>query len=78
MTVLRATTARDVYIVTDPRLMRGFDYRSADGHGIALLMCNHVDSEREANQALGRVGRYGDRGERAKLISNIVNLDRAR
>ena len=36
---LRAITANDVLVVTEERLMRGFDYRSADKNGIALMMC---------------------------------------
>ena len=30
MAELRSTVASDVLVVTEPRLMRGFDYRTAD------------------------------------------------
>ena len=48
----------DVYLVTNQDLMRGYDYRCIDG--IALLIGKQLDSERARDQALGRVGRYGD------------------
>ena len=60
MARLRATTASEVLVVTKPYLMRGFDYRSADGKGIALMMCLGFDTRRGYIQALGRVGRFND------------------
>ena len=48
----------DVCIVTLPRLMRGFDYRCDTG--IVLLLARQLDSERASQQALCRVGRYGE------------------
>ena len=47
--------------------MRGFDYRSSDYMGIALLLCCALESSRAVKQALGRVGRYGDPGARHML-----------
>lgn len=35
----------DILIVTDPSLMRGFDYRSKDG--IALFIGKKLDSKRD-------------------------------
>ena len=61
-------TARNVMVVTKPRLMRGFDYRSADGNGIALLLCLGFDTNRSYRQALGRVGRFGDPCKRFSLF----------
>ena len=57
---LRAIKANDVLVVTEPRLMRGFDYRSEDKNGIALMMCYDVGTLRDYIQALGRVGRFDD------------------
>ena len=34
----RAMTKYTTFIVTDPELMRGFDYRSNDSKGISLLI----------------------------------------
>ena len=70
-------TARDVMVVTEPRLMRGFDYRSADGRGIALLLCLGFDTNRSYRQALGRVGRFGDPFKRFKLFEQeMVEKDK--
>ena len=52
-------------IVSQPLLMRGFDYRCKDG--IRLLIASKLDSARAYVQALGRVGRYTDPCERFKL-----------
>ena len=69
-------TARDVMVVTEPRLMRGFDYRSADGQGIALLLCLDFDTNRSYRQALGRVGRFGDPCKRFSLFDQeMVDKD---
>ena len=44
---LRDTKKSDVHVVKQARLMRGFDYRSADGAGIALLICAPLDTRRD-------------------------------
>ena len=44
---LRNTKKSDVHMVKQARLMRGFDYRSADGAGIALLLCAPLDTKRD-------------------------------
>ena len=48
-------------IVTQKRLMRGFDYR-APVTGFALLIAKQLDSRRSYLQAIGRAGRNGERG----------------
>ena len=74
MSQLRNMTAKDVMVVTDPRLMRGFDYRSADKKGIALILCLGFDTQRGYRQALGRVGRFGDPCRRFTLFDQeMVN-----
>ena len=73
VSVLRQTTQQTVHIVTQARLMRGFDYRSSDNAGIALLICVQFDSKRAVYQALGRVGRYGDPCKRCKLIPELYD-----
>lgn len=52
--------------VTNEHLMRGVDYRSPE-RGIELLLCRDFQHERDVSQAMGRVGRYLDYGERFKL-----------
>ena len=72
MAELRATISNDVLVVTDPRLMRGFDYRTADKKGIALMLCLGFDTRRGYVQALGRVGRFGDPCKRFTLKSSTM------
>ena len=58
---LRSLTKDDLYVVSDPALMRGVDYRAANGTmGISLLIMSGFDSDRAYIQALGRVGRFGE------------------
>lgn len=45
-------------IVTDPTLMRSFDYRCT--RGIALFIGRQLDSQRAVLQAAGRTNRYSD------------------
>ena len=61
---LQNLTRRDVLVVTEPALMRGFDYRCSTG--IALLVARAFDGQRAYFQALGRVGRYGEPCRRIK------------
>ena len=72
MAELRSTVASDVLVVTEPRLMRGFDYRAADKKGIALMLCLGFDTQRGYIQALGRVGRFGDSCRRFTLKSSTM------
>ena len=64
---LHENDARSVIIVTEERLMRGFDYRCTEG--IALLMARGFSHERALMQGMGRVGRMDDLCERYKLAS---------
>ena len=66
-TVLRHNTAKHVHVVTEQRLMRGFDYR-APGVGFGLLLMRSLDSKRAYRQAIGRAGRMDDTGSWAKLL----------
>lgn len=60
MSVLRALEQGKVYIVNQPSLMRGFDYRAVkDNEGISLLIAKKLSCQRTLEQAYGRVGRYG-------------------
>ena len=57
--------ANDVFLVKDPNLMRGVDYRSLAGtEGISLLIMSCFQSTRAYIQALGRVGRYHEPARR--------------
>ena len=79
---LRKMKPSDCYIVTQKRLMRGFDYRgtpidnatatlpcedSTSRTKLSLLLACSADTERDYIQALGRVGRYGDACARYRL-----------
>ena len=56
---LKQLTSADTFVITDPELTRGVDYRAATGTlGIALLVMSSSQSERAYVQLLGRVGRY--------------------
>ena len=58
---LKQLTSNDVYLITEPELARGVDYRAASGtHGISLLVMSASKSDRAYVQLLGRVGRYGE------------------
>ena len=68
----------DTFIVTDADLMRGFDYRCRDFNGIALLIARGLSNNRTRRQALGRVGRYGEKSSRYALKSlkdNLVDIN---
>jgi len=62
--VLQSLTSSDILLVTEPALMRGFDYRCATG--IALLVAGAFSSKRAYFQGCGRVGRYGEPCRRVK------------
>ena len=71
---LNPTTREDLHdndetsliIVTEERLMRGFDYR-AYYTGFALLIAKELDCYRSYLQALGRAGRIGEPAKKFKL-----------
>ena len=47
-----------LFLITQPELMRGFDYRC--NTGIALLVCKNFDSLRALKQGFNRVGRFDE------------------
>ena len=59
------------FIISDEALTRGSDWRSPDV-GMALVLDRGFESQRDLQQALARVGRFGDRAVRVK--SNNVEL----
>ena len=62
---LQNLSKHDIFIVTDPKLMRGVDYRAAKHtRGISLLIMGDFDSQRSYIQGLGRVGRYNECSQR--------------
>lgn len=61
--------SNDVFIVTEPALMRGFDYGSTCG--IALMIARSLGSDRDLKQALGRVNRYGSDKDKIYLLSTL-------
>jgi len=77
---LRNLKPKMVCAVTDPRLMRGFDYKSSNG--IALYMGRKVSCLRDQTQALTRVGRYAERCRRFAETdlfydeNNLVDIDK--
>ena len=62
---LRNLKGNDLLLVDDILLMRGLDYRCKTG--IDLLLAKPIPKLRERHQALGRVGRCTDRGNRYEL-----------
>lgn len=73
-----STTGHRVLIASDVRVMRGFDYLG--GHkGLCLVVDKGFSCQREADQALARVGRGGEICERfitagTELIDEKLNL----
>ena len=58
---IRRLKASDIFLISEPELARGLDYRCADGtKGISLLVMGESSSVRAYIQLLGRVGRYHD------------------
>ena len=66
---LHGNDEKNLLIVTEERLMRGFDYR-APTTGFALLIAKQLPNKRAYLQALGRVGRMGEDASWYKL-SNV-------
>ena len=75
MRELRSLTKNDMLIITNPDLLRGFDYKSNATEGINLLMMSPVSSTRSLQQALGRVGRYHQPGKRFRWNDVTVLVD---
>jgi len=66
-----------VFVVTDRSVMIGTDFK-APTTGMTLILDRGLESEREALQALSRVGRYGERcvrmiTSRASLVDEKLN-----
>ena len=55
---LKNIKAGEVLVITDPRLLRGFDYRSEAG--LTIYIGAKLSSRRALKQALCRVGRYSE------------------
>lgn len=62
-----------ILVVTDPDLMRGFDYRCSKG--IHLYMLRQVKCHRDWIQALMRVGRNNDPCERFTSLPSDSYID---
>ena len=68
-----------IVIVADEAMMRGVDYRS-DGKGLLLVIQKTFTTNRDAEQGLARVGRFGDVCVRflvkgIELVDQIANAD---
>ena len=63
-----------IVIVADEAMMRGVDYRS-DGKGLLLVINKTFTTNRDAEQGLARVGRFGDHGCRV-LVKGIELVDK--
>ena len=77
MARLKQLTPDDVFLISDPTLTRGVDYRAAEQtRGIALLVMSACNSEREYVQLLGRVGRYKEPSERYvwDRLSDVIDI----
>ena len=66
-----STAKFTVFVVTDRLVVRGTDFR-APMTGITEIIDIGLESDREALQALSRVGRYGERFEH--LITSCTSL----
>jgi hypothetical protein len=55
-------------VTSDPDVMRGYDFRSQKV-GMILCIAKSFASMRDANQGMGRVGRFGESAQRFKLQS---------
>ena len=69
-----------IVIVADEAMMRGVDYRS-DGKGLLLVINKTFTTNRDAEQGLARVGRFGDVSLRVlvkgiELVDKIVNAEK--
>ena len=62
-----------IVIVADEAMMRGVDYRS-DDKGLLLVIRKTFTTNRDAEQGLARVGRFGDQGCRV-LVKGIELVD---
>lgn len=72
------TSLHSLVIVTDITGMRGFDYRGPK-LGITLIVCAQFTNERDALQALFRVGRYGDVCQRKMFgITSLIDMEAKR
>ena len=65
-----------MFFVTEERLLRGFDYRRKYGlqGGLALLLAKSCSSESTYQQAIGRVGRFGEESKRF-ILQDVEKVD---
>ena len=72
--VLRTLKSDTLLLVSDPILMRGFDYFCEES-GIGLLICKRLNSSRDLKQALGRVQRYRSSSDRRFILEDLGTLE---
>ncbi len=65
-----------ILLVSKSLIMRGTDFRSVK-KGILLIVARAFDSQRETDQGLARVGRFGDKCKRL-LLDGIELVDKER
>ena len=63
----------EVVVQTTELRVRGYDYDTKHGDGIALLVVSSVSSDRAYKQLMGRVGRYKKPCKRFKMQTAGVN-----
>jgi hypothetical protein len=56
-----------LYVITDSRLMRGYDYR-APKKGLTLFVATSFESRNAFRQGMNRVGRFGDEAHRCTFV----------
>ena len=66
---IRDMKANSLWLVSDPALMRGFDYSCKSG--IALLIAAPLPSRRDYRQALGRCQRYQQSADKRFLLDSL-------
>ena len=63
-------------ITNDADMLRGYDYKVGPGSlkKLYLVLCKGFKSNRDYQQALARVGRFGEEAVRVKLTEvNVIN-----
>ena len=73
---IHGKTKKDVLIVSEERIMRGFDFKAEEKNpGFSLLQAHSFSNKRALMQGLGRIARNGEAGTwyRKEGVESIDN-----